>query len=222
MIPNIDTNSKGTCTKRTVTVRWISSRDYIYGNTILGPIFGGIVVGGENFNINGNLIIGPFTSDSGGGVLAGIMLLGKYPLQSNTVVTQNIVANVPVALGFQKILTGVPGVTPETPTAFTALIFRNDFVGYTTAVKTSLDYDLTTNLWYSFVDPQGNQVHQGNYWGITCANNGFNGSLVLKADGQVNMLAQIKDAHPFEELIAKAPDWPISFPPTWGYPRPCF
>ena len=75
------------------------------------------------------------------------------------------------------------------PFALTWAIGLNDFTGYLTAVRTTNDYNLLTDL-------------GGNYWGLLCP--GFDPSLVRYEDGLVNPF--VIDSRAYGVPVAATPD----------------
>jgi hypothetical protein len=190
-IPGIDDISKGTCadTFEVPHAEWFASDMLIEDNEITGPSILGIGTSGKNAIIRGNRINGPTEEDS---FLGGITLIGKFALEAGTVVTRNIVSNVPNGLWLRK-------AAELEASFFNAEIRLNDFTGYTTAVLTSKDYNLPSEL-------------SGNFWGLTCEEGGFDPKLVKKDNGGRNN--NVVEMHPYGEPIANTPDEDL--------PPPCF
>jgi hypothetical protein len=155
----------------------------IENNEISGPFVIGIGNSAINGIVQGNKIIGPL--GVGG---RGIIISGKHALET-IVVTRNIVKNVYSALRIEKSFQGL------TPSFFGAKISLNDFTGYTTAVQTSDDYDIMSEL---------SVVGEGNYWGLTCTEGGFDPTKVLRLNGTVNPF--LVDSHPYGEPVAETPE----------------
>jgi hypothetical protein len=185
-IPGIDPVSQDTCDlPQTQSVFWIPSNIMIENNTIYGP-FGvaGISSLADDLTIQGNNITGPLT---GPNALGGINIFGKFTIEK-AVITRNRVSGVSTALFLNKVF-------GDTASFFGAKISLNDFTGYTTAVGTSNDYDLPSEL---SVDGKGN------YWGLTCAEGGFDPTKVLRVNGTQN--PNVVDSHPYGEPVANTPE----------------
>jgi hypothetical protein len=182
-IPNIDSVSKGQCVLQpTQNVNWVSKNLLDERNTISGPFLAGISSSGENVIIQNNNVTGPLRT----GGIGGIRLLGGDALET-AVVTRNTVSGVTNALALDATF----GIVVRPPRFFGAQISLNDFVGYTTAVRTSNDY-----LFPSELSLQG----RGNYWGLSCAAGGFDRSKVRFQNGAIN--PNVIDSHPYGESIA--------------------
>jgi hypothetical protein len=175
-IPDIDSVSQGTCTlPPTQPVFWTSLNSVIENNTIFGPFNQGIATTGENFTIQGNNIIGPIRP---GG--AGISLGGKGPLET-AVVVRNTMSGVSTVFSLGKVFSGISA------SFFGVKINFNDFTGYTTAIRTSNDYDLPSEL---SVDGKGN------YWDLdNCTLGGFDETKVVPLNPSV------VDSNPYGEEV---------------------
>jgi hypothetical protein len=156
-------------------------------NEITGPFRGGISMAAKNGIIRGNKINGPLIPVGG---LGGISLRGKFAMETGTVVTRNTVSNVSTALRLDRAFFEL------TASFFDAEISLNDFTGYTTAVSTSNDYNLSDTV--LTVDGRGN------YWGLTCAEGGFDPTKVLRVNGTQN--PNVVDSHPYGEPVADTPE----------------
>jgi hypothetical protein len=183
-IPGVDTAPLGTCVLPTrQAVSWPSRDSVIESNTIYGPFTtGGIIFAAESTVVRGNQILGPARPSA----MAAISFLGKFALETSTVV-RNTISNVAVALQFTKVF--------QLPAAFFgAKVSLNDFTGFTTAVRTSNDYDLPSDL---SVDGKGN------YWGIpTCP--AFASCAVRFVSGAPNPL--VVDNGSYVVPVAQTPD----------------
>ena len=179
-IPGIDDISKGTCADplpEPTNAEWFARDILVEDNEITGPFRGGISMAAKNATIRGNKISGPLITAGG---LGGIVLRGKFALETDTVVTRNVVSNVSTALRLEKTF-GLTG------SFFDAEIRLNDFTGYTTAVRTSNDYNLPSEL-------------SGNFWGLTCGEGGFDPNMVRRDNGTVN--PNVVESHPYGEPVA--------------------
>jgi hypothetical protein len=101
----------------------------------------------------------------------------------NGVIERNIVSGATDALylGYQ-------------PT-FTQTIRLNDFTDYSVAIRTSNDFTPPTDI---------SAAGRGNYWGRTCADDGFDASRVLFDNGRPN--PNVADEHPYGRPVARTPD----------------
>jgi hypothetical protein len=193
-IPGVDTAPKGTCSLPPPrSTSWVSSDAKIAGNTIQGPFQTGLALGGPRAIIQDNTINGPLTV---GGV-AGILLNGKFALETNKIF-RNRVDNVSDAIRVNKVFQG------QAAAFFGTEFTLNDITGYDTAVRTSADYDLATEL---SVDGRGN------YWGLTCADplQGFDPSKVRGPAPANSVNGAVKDSHPYGEPVSQAKN---KLPPT--------
>jgi len=75
---------------------------------------------------------------------------------------------------------------------FTSLIRLNDFLSYSTAIRTSNDLASLTDI----------AADQGNYWGLPCP--GFDPAHVRFDNGTVNPF--VFDGRPYGESVALTPD----------------
>src|SRR5271166_4250219 len=169
-IPVLDNAlSKGTCSlPPPQSITWVTSDAKIEGNTIHGPFQIGVGIGGPGTIVQDNTIEGPLTPLGTG----GIVLSGKFALETSRIF-RNRIANVSNAIQLNKVVQGKPAAF------FGAEFSLNDITVYDTAVRTSADYDLASEL---SVDGRGN------YWGLTCAQgpHGFDPHAVQGPGGLVN------------------------------------
>jgi hypothetical protein len=186
-IPSFDTDSQGTCSlPSTQPVFWITRDLTIENNEISGSFPAGLGNSAINGIVQGNKIIGPLAP----GTRAGIIIAGKHALET-IVVTRNIVKNVSTALRIDKLFQGLA------PSYFGAKISLNDFTGYTTAIRTSNDYDLSDTI--LTVDGMGN------FWGLDgCTLGGFDPNSVKRDNGTIN--PNVIDSHPYGEPVAEIPE----------------
>jgi hypothetical protein len=176
--------SKGTCSLTPQeSVFWITDGGLIEDNIILSPFDIGLGCIGKDLTVRNNTLIGPTRTASG----VGIRLAAKNTLET-AIVTGNTVSNVPIAVQLIYISPGLAGLVPS---FFGAEVSLNDFTGYTIAVGTSNDYILPSDL---SVDGRGN------YWGLTCAEGGFDPSKVLRVNGTVN--PNVVDSYPYGVPVA--------------------
>jgi hypothetical protein len=140
---------------------------------------------GENVVVTGNSIFGLLSSGPTPGI--GINLAGKKPLET-AVVHRNTVSDVVTGLRFINVFQG------EAPAFFGLEVSLNDITGYVTAVATSNDYTLPSEL-----SVEG----RGNYWGLACPP-GFDPAFIKKDNGSLQ--AAVVDSHPYAEAVAELPD----------------
>src|SRR5215510_1747301 len=219
-IAGVDVGSQGTCTNipPSQRVSWFSNDTTMQNNRVLTPFTQGIALAGKNTLVQGNTITGP--AAPGGG---GITLVGKYAGET-TIITGNTISNVPNALILVKVFQQLSA------SAFGAQIRLNNFTGYTTAVCTSGDYTLPSELSVgqcsldpaTACNPQSDcssvgkgtcTNFQGNYWGLACPA-GFDLTKVLfdsstpsqpTCTGAVQPNPNAVDSHPYGDSAFTVP-----------------
>jgi len=170
-LAGFDQTSKGMCvgavagTVNGNTVGLLAEGNWLDGTFDNTALFGGNT---DDFSFRGNFVEG------GGATVSGIALQGTA---LNGTVQHNVVNGVGNALFFGR------------PSALTWLISLNDFTGYLTAVRTTNDYNLPTDL-------------GGNYWGLLCP--GFDPSPVRYESGLVNPF--VTDSRAYNVPVAATPD----------------
>ena len=167
--PGYDRVSNGTCGGASpVSFNGNSLRLTAEGNSVTGSFSSAALFANNTdaFSMVHNVIEGA------GAMVSGITVQGTA---LNGTVQHNVVhaANNALFLG--------------RPAAFTATISLNDFTRYTTAIRTTNDYSLTTSL-------------GGNYWGLPCP--GFDPAKVRFENGAVN--PNVTDAHPYGVPVARS------------------
>ncbi len=199
LIPGFDIASKGSCNSpapQNQNVVWFAKDLVIEGNEVQGPFFGGISTAARDVTIRDNTLVGPLLE----GGLAGILLRGKYTLESGGVVTRNRVSNVERALRIDQTF----GTTAD----FSALrISLNDFSDYVTSVFVTgqVTAELSIDGSGDACAP-GSEPCIGNYWGLSCEiSGGFDPSAVVYETG-----GNVADSHPFGEPVSETfhPDLP--------------
>jgi hypothetical protein len=189
-IPGVDTAPKGTCSlPPPQLVSWVTNDAKIEGNTIHGPFQTGVALGGRRVIVQDNKIDGPLIA----GGMGGILLNGKFALETNRIF-RNRVDNVSDAIHLNKAFQG------QTASSFGAEFSLNDLTGYVTAVRTSADYDLATELSVN---------GRGNYWGLICTEplQGFDPSKVQGPPPGVI----VKDSHAYGVPVSNIQN---NLPPT--------
>jgi hypothetical protein len=181
--------SKGHCNPAPATsnVSWLARYNLIEGNKITGLFNTGIAQAGINTTLQDNTITGQLSSaQQGQGI--GLTLFGKYPLETATI-TRNTVSNVDTALKLQQVFQGLP------TSSFLARIGLNDFLSSRLSVLIDDNYSLTTKLSVN---------GQGNFWGIICANGGFDQNKVKTESGALVPAQTLTDDHPFGVSVAQS------------------
>jgi parallel beta-helix repeat protein len=167
--------NKGTCNgAEPVTVDGQSMNMLAEGNIILGSILGGIHLGQTvDSTVRGNIIKGP--TDRGINLFNDAIVSGT--VERNTISgSKNGIA-----------------LRAGRATFFGAKIRLNDITGYSNAVLTLEDYNLSSEL-----SVEG----KGNYWGLPCP--GFDPTIVRKENGEINL--KVIDSHPYDQPVATTPD----------------
>jgi Right handed beta helix region len=200
-IPGVDTApTKGTCSLPlpTLSLTWMTSDAKIEGNAIHGPFqnvlytYIGVGLGGPRAIVQDNTIDSPLKAPG----VVGILLNGKFAVETSTIL-RNRVTNISNAIQLNKVYEG------QTATSFGAEFSLNDITGYDTAVRTSADYDLPSELSVNGI---------GNYWGLNCTKplQGFDPSKVQgPAPGNLVNPA-VKDSHAYGEPVSQAKKLPIT------------
>ena len=213
-IPGFDASPLGTCTSLSqTTVKWVSVGNIIENNMIHGPFDAGIGTLGQDTTITGNTIVGPLRSvpvfpfPSTAPPVGGIVLVGKFGLGDKTIVTRNIVKDVPIALTLSQGVV-VASQADAFAREFKAHISANDFTGYSTAV---LLMKTTDSIFYNLAS-QLSDNGRGNYWRLLCPTC-FDLSKVKNSDGSpYPQTPPVKDSFCIGAPVAKASPQPTPCP----------
>jgi nitrous oxidase accessory protein NosD len=170
-IPEVDAEANGTCAGTgPITFNGNSARNVTEGNTFTGTYSLAVLFAQntEGFVFRGNTI------DVATSVFAAIRLALNT---SNGTIERNVVRGAANAVYLTK------------PISVTNSFRRNDFTGYVTAIRTTNDYNLATDL-------------DGNYWGNSCP--GLDPTEVLFDNGTVN--PNVTDNPSYGEPVATHAD----------------
>lgn len=176
-LAGFDQSPKGTCAGAAAgTVNGNSVRLIAEGNSLTGTFDGAALFVGnaDDFTLRGNIV-------EGGGVTSSGIQLQSTAI--NGVIQRNVVNDINNALLLAR------------PSALSWIIRLNDFTNYLTAVRTTNDYDLPTEL-------------GGNYWGLPCP--GFDPGLARYMNNAIN--PYIIDAHAYGVPVAMTPNEQLPAP----------
>ncbi len=178
-IPGFDTASKGTCPLPLPVFGPTTVKDTLVEGNVVNGGAGLLVFLADNTILRNNTVTG---------ASAGLTI-NNVGLESTTAMHNVFSGN---TNGLLLNRNTARGLNPGTHISFGSNISLNDFTGYTNAVQTDNDnYPLSAEL--SVAD-------QGNYWGLTCAQGGFDPSKVRQLNGAVN--PYVKDSHPYGVPVA--------------------
>ena len=168
LIPGFDAVSQGTCVGAGPLTFNGNSRGLTAEENALSGTFetGGLFANNtDRFIFRGNTIDGGAT---------GI----RISASTNGLIERNVITAISALfLAFQS--------------PFTHVIQLNDFTNYTVAIRTSNDFNTSTDI----------SGDRGNYWGLPCP--GFDLSLVRSENGSVN--PNVFDGKPYGEPVARTP-----------------